>query len=105
MSKNVANKGWCTGWILVTLAGDREFDSIFIGSLLQETKDFWRVALLLSTLLFYNDIGSTGLHYKLDERRELYKQVEDAITTQGLDKIWEVKKLVDGNHIMSICMY
>ncbi|KAK1371817.1 tRNA nucleotidyltransferase cca2 [Heracleum sosnowskyi] len=78
---------------------------ILLGLFLREIKDFWRPALLLSTLLFYDDIDSTNSsfeHSKLDKRILLFNQVEDAVTTQGLDKIWEVKPLVNGKEIMSI---
>lgn len=78
---------------------------ILLGLFLREIKDFWRPALLLSTLLYYNDIDSTNSLFensKLDKRIVLFNQVEDAVNTQGLDKIWEVKPLVNGKEIMSI---
>lgn len=58
-----------------------------LGLLLREIKDFWRPALLLSTLLYYNDIDSTSSSFeqsKLDKRIVLFNQVENAVTTQGM---------------------
>ncbi|KAL1831105.1 hypothetical protein DCAR_0101084 [Daucus carota subsp. sativus] len=77
---------------------------ILIGLLLREIKDFWRPALLLSTILYYDDIDSSSSfeQSKLDKSIVLFNQVESAVTTQGLDKIWEVKPLVNGKEIMSV---
>lgn len=57
------------------------------GLLLREIKDFWRVALLLSTLLYPNNIDSivSTEHFDLDKRRKLFKQIEEAITKQGIE--------------------
>ena len=62
--------------VLLTLAG----------LLLRQIKDFWRVALLMSTLLD----PRTGLacdsngHFDLDRRKEIFSSVESTITELGL---------------------
>ncbi|XP_059281110.1 tRNA nucleotidyltransferase cca2-like [Lycium ferocissimum] len=67
-----------------------------VGLLLREIKEFWRVALLLSMLLMHSVEN-------IDKRSGLFKTVEDAIiTTLGLEKVWEVKPLVDGKEIMEV---
>ncbi|XP_015583667.1 tRNA nucleotidyltransferase cca2 isoform X2 [Ricinus communis] len=79
---------------------------VLTGFLLREIKDFWRVALLISTMIYPADIDSTqsflDKQFELDKRKELFKTVEDAITKQGLEKIWDVKPLVNGKEIMSV---
>ncbi|XP_037491094.1 tRNA nucleotidyltransferase cca2-like [Jatropha curcas] len=40
--------------------------------------------------------------FQLDKRRELFKTVENAITGLGLEKIWDVKPLVNGKYIISV---
>ncbi|XP_027094747.1 tRNA nucleotidyltransferase cca2 isoform X2 [Coffea arabica] len=75
---------------------------ILAGLLLRDIKDFWRAALLLSMLLYPTDIYSATSSFEFDKRREVYNMVEEAILGKGLDKVWEVKPLVDGKEIMSI---
>ncbi|XP_027149107.1 putative CCA tRNA nucleotidyltransferase 2 [Coffea eugenioides] len=75
---------------------------ILAGLLLRDIKDFWRAALLLSMLLYPTDIYSATSSFEFDKRREVYNMVEEAILEKGLDKVWEVKPLVDGKEIMSI---
>ncbi|KAJ4837336.1 hypothetical protein Tsubulata_037776 [Turnera subulata] len=79
---------------------------VFAGFLLREIKDFWRVALLISTMLYPTNTSSTQYfldkQFQLDKRRDLFKAVEDAIIKLGLEKIWDVKPLVNGKDIMSI---
>lgn len=61
---------------------------LYSGLLLREIKDFWRVALLLSTLLYPTDVdyteGFLKQHFQLDERKGLFKAVENAITELGM---------------------
>ena len=62
--------------VLLTLAG----------LLLRQIKDFWRVALLMSTLLYPStDLArdSNG-HLDLDRRKEIFLSVESTITELGL---------------------
>ncbi|KAM7515278.1 hypothetical protein LguiA_004861 [Lonicera macranthoides] len=79
---------------------------ILAGLLLREIKNFWRAALLLSTLIYPSNIDSTTNspidHFELGKRRELFKKVEDKIINLGLKNVWEVKPLVNGKDIMSI---
>ncbi|KAJ9167161.1 hypothetical protein P3X46_021831 [Hevea brasiliensis] len=79
---------------------------VLAGFLLRDVKDFWRVALLISTMIYPANIDSTedflDKQYQLDKRIELFKTVENAITKLGLEKIWDVKPLVNGKEIMSV---
>ncbi|KAF2297388.1 hypothetical protein GH714_022642 [Hevea brasiliensis] len=79
---------------------------VLAGFLLRDVKDFWRVALLISTMIYPTSIDSTedflDKQYQLDKRIELFKTVENAITKLGLEKIWDVKPLVNGKEIMSV---
>ena len=63
---------------------------IFTGLLLREIKDFWRVALLVSTLL-HPDVSeheSSGKDIQLEKRRKTFKLVEDMISKLGTDFIF-----------------
>ncbi|KAG8378419.1 hypothetical protein BUALT_Bualt08G0135400 [Buddleja alternifolia] len=79
---------------------------ILSGLILREIKDFWRAALVLSLLLHPHDIcSSTNLSNEdteLNERGELFSRVENAILEMGLEKVWELKPLVNGKDIMSV---
>ncbi|XP_050214204.1 tRNA nucleotidyltransferase cca2 [Mercurialis annua] len=79
---------------------------VLAGFLLREVKDFWRVALLMSTMLYPTNIDSTqdflDKQYQLDKSSELFKTVEGAIIKLGLEKSWDVKPLVNGKDIMSV---
>ncbi|XP_031266869.1 tRNA nucleotidyltransferase cca2 isoform X1 [Pistacia vera] len=79
---------------------------VLTGFLLREIKDFWRVALLMSTLLYPTDVDHTddilNEHFQLDKRRDLFEAVENAISKLGLEKVWDVKPLVNGKEIMSV---
>ncbi|XP_058204129.1 CCA tRNA nucleotidyltransferase, mitochondrial [Rhododendron vialii] len=79
---------------------------ILAGLLLREIKDFWRVALLASVLLYPTNIDDTkdssAEQFQLEKRSQTYKIVENAITDLGLEKVWEMKRLVNGKDIMSI---
>ncbi|XP_065881944.1 tRNA nucleotidyltransferase cca2 isoform X2 [Euphorbia lathyris] len=76
------------------------------GILLREIKDFWRVALLIASMIYPTNADSTqdllDKKFELDKRRELFKTVEKAITELGLENIWDVKPLVNGKDIMSV---
>ncbi|KAG6390277.1 hypothetical protein SASPL_148009 [Salvia splendens] len=101
---------------LQTLEGDKKSVTINVplpskrriltGLLLREIKEFWRPSLVLSLLLHPQDIGlienSSNKDAELNDRRALYSRVENAILDMGLDKVWELKPLVDGKRIMDI---
>ncbi|KAL3641415.1 hypothetical protein CASFOL_016383 [Castilleja foliolosa] len=69
---------------------------ILSGLLLREIKEFWHAALVLSLLLY--PIEDT----ELNEIIELYHRIETAILEMGLDKVWDLKPLVNGKEIMNI---
>ncbi|KAM4092519.1 hypothetical protein ACB094_06G045600 [Castanea mollissima] len=79
---------------------------VLTGLLLREIKDFWRVTLLLSTLLYPTEVDCTEdfpkQHFQLDKQRDLFEAVESAIAKLGLEKVWDVKPLVNGKDIMSV---
>nr|XP_025883914.1 LOW QUALITY PROTEIN: putative CCA tRNA nucleotidyltransferase 2 [Solanum lycopersicum] len=79
---------------------------ILTGLLLREIKEFWRVALLLSMLLHPVDVVSStsfsNENFELDKSSGLFKTVENAVRTLGLEKVWEMKPLVNGKEIMNI---
>ncbi|KAL3324167.1 hypothetical protein AABB24_038379, partial [Solanum stoloniferum] len=79
---------------------------ILTGLLLREIKEFWCVALLLSMQLHPVDIVSStsfsNEDFELDKRSGLFKTVESAVRTLGLEKVWEMKPLVNGKEIMNI---
>ena len=65
--------------------------SFHTGLLLREIKDFWRVALLLSTLLYPPDVNCSEnfpkQYFQLDKQRDLFKAVESAITKLGMGNV------------------
>ncbi|KAG9441209.1 hypothetical protein H6P81_017063 [Aristolochia fimbriata] len=78
---------------------------IFAGLLLRQIKDFWRVALMLSALL--HDTGENMETFpcqtaQLEQRRQLFRRIENSIAELGLDNIWEMKPLLDGKAIMNV---
>ncbi|KAJ4701094.1 CCA tRNA nucleotidyltransferase [Melia azedarach] len=79
---------------------------VLTGFLLREIKDFWRVALLTSTLLYPTDVDHTddilNKRFELDSKRDLFQAAEDTITKLGLDKVWDLKPLVNGKEIMNV---
>ncbi|XP_055833657.1 tRNA nucleotidyltransferase cca2 [Solanum dulcamara] len=79
---------------------------ILTGLLLREIKEFWHVALLLSMQLYPVDIvlstSFSNENFEMDKRSGLFKTVENAIRTLGLEKVWEMKPLVNGKEIMNI---
>ncbi|OMO76804.1 hypothetical protein CCACVL1_15410 [Corchorus capsularis] len=64
---------------------------VLTGLLLREIKDFWRVALLMSTLLYDpTDDDITNRHFlQLDKRKDLFVSVENAVVKLGLDNVWD----------------
>ncbi|KAL0315627.1 UNVERIFIED_CONTAM: CCA tRNA nucleotidyltransferase, mitochondrial [Sesamum radiatum] len=56
---------------------------ILAGWVLREIKEFWRAALVISLLLYGNDVGSSNEETELKERGELFKRVENAILEKG----------------------
>ncbi|XP_009103224.1 CCA tRNA nucleotidyltransferase, mitochondrial [Brassica rapa] len=80
---------------------------VLTGFLLRDIKDFWRVALLTSLLLsvvdgMKEDQETGQLDFQLEKLRESYLTIEETICELGLDNIWHVKPLVNGNTIMQI---
>ncbi|XP_065012296.1 tRNA nucleotidyltransferase cca2-like isoform X2 [Musa acuminata AAA Group] len=76
---------------------------VLAGLLLRQIKDFWRVSLLASTLLYcrvdHNDDPSS--RQLESERRKMFSKVQSIVTELGLDQVWEVKPLLDGKAIMN----
>ncbi|XP_071708414.1 tRNA nucleotidyltransferase cca2-like [Rutidosis leptorrhynchoides] len=64
------------------------------GLIVREVKDLWRAALMLSILL---DNDSC-----VESKIEVFKKVEGWILKLGLEKVWEVKPLINGREIMKI---
>ncbi|CDY25748.1 BnaA07g10340D [Brassica napus] len=80
---------------------------VLTGFLLRDIKDFWRIALLTSLLLsvvdgMKEDQETGQLDFQLEKLRESYLTIEETICELGLDNIWHVKPLVNGNAIMQI---
>ena len=67
------------------------FYETYTGFLLREIKDFWRVTLLLSTLLYPTEVDCTEdfpkQHFQLDKQRDLFEAVESAIAKLGMDNV------------------
>ncbi|KAH6834117.1 Polynucleotide adenylyltransferase family protein [Perilla frutescens var. hirtella] len=79
---------------------------ILTGLLLREIKEFWRPSLVLSLLLYPQDIVSSkdtsSEDADLNERKALFNRIESSILEMGLEKVWELRPLVDGKRIMNI---
>ncbi|KAG0498968.1 hypothetical protein HPP92_003659 [Vanilla planifolia] len=76
---------------------------VLAGMLLREIKTYWRVALLISTLLYSIPINAGNSPINESERRkEIFIKVEKTICDLGLDNIWKMKPLLDGRAIMSV---
>nr|XP_043609598.1 tRNA nucleotidyltransferase cca2-like isoform X2 [Erigeron canadensis]XP_043609599.1 tRNA nucleotidyltransferase cca2-like isoform X2 [Erigeron canadensis]XP_043609600.1 tRNA nucleotidyltransferase cca2-like isoform X2 [Erigeron canadensis] len=75
---------------------------ILLGLLVKEIKDFWRAALMLSTLLYQDSFSVEVIVGELEKRREVFKEVEQEILKLGLDKVWEVKPLINGKDIIRL---
>ncbi|CAI9786946.1 unnamed protein product [Fraxinus pennsylvanica] len=79
---------------------------ILAGLLLREIKEFWRAALVLSMLLPPTIIGCptnpSNKDSEMGRKSELFKGIEKAILDLGLEKVWEMKPLVNGKDIMNV---
>ncbi|KAI3806947.1 hypothetical protein L1987_22865 [Smallanthus sonchifolius] len=64
---------------------------ILFGLIIREIKDFWRAALMLTVLA--DKDGSV-------DKTEVFKKVEEEILKLGLEKVWEVKPLINGRDVM-----
>ncbi|KAF7845009.1 putative CCA tRNA nucleotidyltransferase 2 [Senna tora] len=74
---------------------------VVTGFLLRELKEFWLVALLISTLLHPIDDSTEDVHLQLCKRRDLFKSVENRKTVKlGLERVWEVRQLVNRKQVM-----
>ncbi|KAG2300893.1 hypothetical protein Bca52824_037365 [Brassica carinata] len=67
------------------------------GFLLRDIKDFWRVSLLISLLLYKDD---DGMNHDLDKKREIYLTIQDTIHELDLDNVWDEKPLMKGDEII-----
>ncbi|KAJ0973245.1 hypothetical protein J5N97_021204 [Dioscorea zingiberensis] len=75
---------------------------VLAGLLLRQIKDFWRAALLISTLL-YPEVSHGDLlsrNFDLDKRKETFVRVEHVVNKLDLDNVWKTKPLLDGKAIM-----
>ncbi|CAH8384017.1 unnamed protein product [Eruca vesicaria subsp. sativa] len=70
---------------------------VLTGFLLRDIKDFWRVALLVSLLLYKDD---DGMNLDLDKKIEIYLTIQDNIRELSLDNVWDIKPLMDGEEII-----
>ncbi|KAF1880495.1 hypothetical protein Lal_00011553 [Lupinus albus] len=76
---------------------------VLTGFLLRELRDFWRVALLISILLHPIDVNDTeDESSQLSKRRDLFNTVENSVIKLGLEKVWDVKQLINGKDVMSV---
>ncbi|CAA3012913.1 CCA tRNA nucleotidyltransferase 2 [Olea europaea subsp. europaea] len=79
---------------------------ILAGLLLREIKEFWRAALVLSMLLraaiIVCSTNSSNNEYELDKKEELFNRIEKAILELGVERVWEMKPLVNGKDIMNV---
>ncbi|RHN81582.1 putative CCA tRNA nucleotidyltransferase [Medicago truncatula] len=73
---------------------------VITGFLLIELRDFWRVVLLISILL--HPIDTENEHSQLEKRRYLFNAVENSIMKLGLEKVWDVKPLINGKDVMKV---
>lgn len=92
---------WETDIIEVSVASKTR---ILLGLLLREIKGLWRAALMLSTFLFKNTAVEEGVLVlggdEVEKRRKVFVEVEQEILRLGLEKVWEMKALVNGKDIM-----
>ncbi|KAG2259979.1 hypothetical protein Bca52824_079273 [Brassica carinata] len=63
----------------------------------RDIKDFWRVSLLISLLLYKDD---DGMNHDLDKKREIYLTIQDTIHELDLDNVWDEKPLMKGDEII-----
>lgn len=62
-------------------------------------EDLWRVALLLSTLVYTTTSDAIAADSSLEEHLSIFLKVEGLIKTMGLENIWKVKPLLSGTDI------
>ncbi|GJY37812.1 hypothetical protein Tco_0424176 [Tanacetum coccineum] len=67
---------------------------LLLGLLLNEIKDFWRPALMLSIILIKDST--------VESKIGVFEKVEKEILKLGLDKVWEVKPLMNTRDIMKL---
>ncbi|CAO2036751.1 unnamed protein product [Urochloa humidicola] len=78
---------------------------VYAGLVLQEIKDFWRVALLISIISYPEAENAGDILSKQDElhrRKKKYIRVERSITNLGLHGVWELKPLLNGDSIKEV---
>ncbi|CAL5019147.1 unnamed protein product [Urochloa decumbens] len=78
---------------------------VYAGLILDEIKDLWRVALLISILSYPEAENARETLRQQDElhrRKQKYIRVERSITYLDLDGLWKCKPLVTGNDIMRV---
>lgn len=78
---------------------------ILTGLLLRDIKDLWHAALVLAVLLYPTELGCTenlsSELIELDRRRETYEAIQSAVLKLGLERVWEVKPLLNGSELMA----
>lgn len=78
---------------------------VLAGLILRDIKDFWRVALFISTLSYPevdNASDSLSQQVELHRRKEKYIRVERSISDLDLDGVWKMKPLLDGKAIIGV---
>lgn len=76
------------------------------GVVLKEIKNLWRLALAIS-IISHPEADQNSVSQREDElllrwRKQRYMRIERAITDLGLDEVWGLKALVDGEVIMGV---
>ncbi|XP_078438272.1 polynucleotide adenylyltransferase family protein [Wolffia australiana] len=79
---------------------------IVAGMILRQIKDFWPVALLLSTLIYPRANHADDFRardFEVEDAAKIYASVHEILSQElALDKVWELKPLVKGDEIMDI---
>lgn len=76
---------------------------ISVGLLLRKIKKFWRIALLISTLVHPTSEDFQSDCSQVESKVEMFKRAEKLIAGElNMDNIWETKPLLNGNAIMEI---
>ncbi|KAG0518908.1 hypothetical protein BDA96_09G217600 [Sorghum bicolor] len=65
---------------------------IFAGLLLKEVKEFWRICLLLSIILYAKPVSYQDIS---QGKRDIYIRTEKAIVDLGVENIWKIGPLLD----------
>ncbi|CAA6669782.1 unnamed protein product [Spirodela intermedia] len=71
---------------------------ILAGLFLRQIKDFWRVALLISTLIYprvHHNEDFLAKNFEVEDASKMYRSVHDTI-------VWEMKPLVKGDEVMDL---